>query len=109
MTEYIDKGKLYKAIVDREEEYRSPLLRERNYNTPTALQMKGLLNATTLIKHLVFDFPAADVVEVVRCQDCKYLGIKDFVYGYCENPCGLHGIVRPESYCSRGERKRSEG
>lgn len=49
-----------------------------------------------------------DSVEVVRCKDCKYLGIK-FAYGYCENVSGLHGIVRPESYCSRGERKEVQG
>lgn len=66
MTEYIDKSKLYNAIASREEEYRSVLLRERNYNTPTALQMQGLLNATTLIKHMISDYPAADVRPIVR-------------------------------------------
>ena len=61
----------------------------------------GIEVARTAIRKL----PAVDAVEVVRCKDCRFLGIKDFVYGYCENPCGLHGIVRPESYCSRGERE----
>lgn len=64
MSDYIDKSNLYKSIVDREEEYRSALLKERNYNTATALQLQGLLNATTLIKHLVFDYPTVDAEPV---------------------------------------------
>mgnify|MGYP007022364939 CR=1 FL=1 len=38
------------------------------------------------------DIPSSDVVEVVRCKDCKY-------FTYCENDCCL-----PENFCSQGER-----
>lgn len=69
MRDYIDKADLYKSIADREEEYRSALLKEENYNTATALQLQGLLNATTLIKHLVFDYPTVDAAPVC-CKDC---------------------------------------
>ena len=48
-----------------------------------------------------------DAVEVVRCKDCQWLGIKDFVYGYCRRN-GLDGIVKPDDYCSRGQRKEGE-
>ena len=65
MSDYIDKSSLYKSIADREEEYCSALLKEKNYNSATALQLQGLLNATTLIKHLVFDFPTVDAKPVV--------------------------------------------
>lgn len=51
---------------------------------------------------------AADVVEVVRCKDCRFLGIKDFVYGHCEFGGGMGGIVMPDSYCSKGQRKEGE-
>ena len=114
MREYIDKGNLYDAIVRREEEYRSPLLRERNYNTPNALQMQGLLNATTLIKHMVFDSPAADVVEVVRCKDCKHcMAFKDKsdgFYGHCRIwltrvISNYAALVDADGYCSYGKRK----
>lgn len=44
-----------------------------------------------------------DMVEVVRCKDCKYLMFSDF-YGECGR--GYMGIVRPCDYCSRGERKK---
>lgn len=43
-----------------------------------------------------------DVVPVVRCKDCKYLMFSDF---YSECGKGYMGIVRPDDFCSRGERK----
>ena len=42
-----------------------------------------------------------DAVEVVRCKDCKYLMFSD-MYGECEK---LLRIVRPDDFCSYGERK----
>lgn len=48
----------------------------------------------------------AGVEPVVYCKDCKYLGIKDFVYGYCEkNMCGMIG---PRDYCSQGKIKKGK-
>lgn len=43
-----------------------------------------------------------DTVEVVRCRDCKYLMFSDF-YGECGK--GHMGVVGPDDFCSRGERK----
>jgi len=43
--------------------------------------------------------------EVVNCKDCKFVGVKDFAYGYCQYDRGLTGIVKPDDYCSRGEKK----
>ena len=51
--------------------------------------------------------PAADVVEVVRCRDCKHLMFSDF-YMECSRGYSL-GIVSPYDYCSRGERRKGEG
>lgn len=54
--------------------------------------------ATTLID--------AGVEPVVHCYDCEYLGIKDFVYGYCKkNMCGMVG---PRDYCSQGKIKKGK-
>lgn len=50
----------------------------------------------------VMTMPSADVVEVVRCKDCKHLEITG-CYGECDR--GYLGIVRPECYCCYGERK----
>ena len=47
--------------------------------------------------------PTADVVEAVRCKDCKF-----FCRGkmcYCEE---FGGIVAEEDFCSRGERKTNK-
>ena len=50
-------------------------------------------------------FPTADVTEVVRCKDCKYLMFSD-MYGECSQ--GHMGIVWPGDFCSYGERKDKE-
>lgn len=52
------------------------------------------------------DLPTYDVVEVVRCEDCKhFLFSNEFsdMYGECSQ--AHMGIVRPDDYCSYGERK----
>ena len=46
--------------------------------------------------------PRVDAVEVVRCLDCKHFMFSDF-YGECGK--GYMGVVRPDDFCSRGERK----
>ena len=52
----------------------------------------------------------ADVVEVVRCKDCKYLYCLDAIDRrfYCRHfPKGLSGIniIEDNPYCSYGERR----
>ena len=49
--------------------------------------------------------PAADVVEVVRCKDCKHYALSG------DNTFGIHickkrgGVVGENDYCSRAERE----
>lgn len=51
--------------------------------------------------------PAADVVEVVRCRDCKYISVPtergNFLCGH-----KMLGLVRPDDFCSFGERMEGE-
>ena len=51
----------------------------------------------------VRQLPAADVVPVVRCRDCKHLGTFRGKL-YCRHNCG---VVKPkeDDFCSYGERK----
>ena len=49
--------------------------------------------------------PTVDAVEVVRCEDCKYLMFSD-CYGECSK--GYIGIVRPDDFCSYGERMEGD-
>ena len=66
-------------------------------------QKKGVLMAISKLK----EAPAADVVEVVRCKDCKYreeLPNKNIW-------CAKHIVfmaMKPDDYCSKGERKDGE-
>lgn len=46
-----------------------------------------------------------ELVEVVHCAECKHLMFSDF-QGECSR--GYLGIVMPNSYCIRGERKDGE-
>ena len=41
-------------------------------------------------------------VEVVRCKDCKHLMFSDF-YGECGQ--AHMGVVKPDDFCSYGDRK----
>ena len=50
------------------------------------------------LKSHIDAIPAADVVEVVRCKDCKYFS--EFQH------CGVLGLCEPNEYCSRGERRK---
>ena len=49
--------------------------------------------------------PTINDVEVVRCSDCKHLMFSD-CYGECGN--GYMGVVRPDDFCSYGERREDE-
>lgn len=46
----------------------------------------------------------ADVVEVVRCKDCKYCRTLKDGGSQCERIDGLL-MTKPNDYCSYGERK----
>lgn len=67
----------------------------------------GPLNAPLMVvrKKTIDAIPSADVVEVVRCKDCKHRTFSD-AYGECMK--GLI-VVRPDDFCSRGERREDDG
>lgn len=53
------------------------------------------------------DLPAADVVEVVRCKDCKLMSHDEHVY-WCIND--YQASLDPEKdYCSRAVRRTDNG
>ena len=62
-------------------------------------------------RKIIVEAPAADVVAVVRCLECKHSIMHKFPYNYekvlaCNDP---HGVtiraVKPMHFCSYGERK----
>ena len=62
-----------------------------------------LLNVNKLICKNIREIPAADVVEVVRCKECKaWSRYGDTVMGYCDLSCiNWHD----KDFCSYGEMK----
>jgi hypothetical protein len=65
---------------------------------------KGMLTAIRSCIELVDIVPAADVVPVVRCRDCKWWDNNSDLPG-CVNE--FNGLVcsRPDDFCSYGERR----
>ena len=88
MAEYIDKEKLLQKL-SRMIDYCE------NDN-----KVNGLTSLFQVID-AIMDCPTADVVEVVRCKDCKYFS--EFHH------CGILGFCEPNEYCSRGERRKEDG
>lgn len=97
MKEYIDREALIKHLEEEAEECSDdPYLEPVSYGARL-----GIHGAVSFAKTL----PAADVVEVVRCKDCKHLMFSD-CYGECSK--AYLGIVSPWDFCSYGERKEQE-
>ena len=54
-------------------------------------------------------FPAADVVEVVRCRECRCYTPVDDNIGECVFLNGKHLYVVPDGYCHLAELKEGAG
>ena len=106
---YIERETLLKRIVSLEQ-----LARKRVYDTPTnspcyeryVAQMQDRQQMLSIIKAC----PTADVVEVVRCKDCKHYSLAmlkccfplDDKHSFDEY---VPPIWQPNDYCSHGERR----
>ena len=96
--EYLDKAELYETISELEDLARQRVL-DTPSNSPAYPRYLAQLQDRTNLKHKIYDMPTADVVEVVRCRDCKHYAGKWFC-----NICGIPSR-RPNDFCSYGERK----
>ena len=71
---------------------------------------KGYDSAIDAVMGIIDGLHAADVVEVVRCKDCKYLHCHSAIdrLFFCQNIHGIRGALNPieeNPFCSYGERK----
>ena len=95
MKEYIERA----AIIPALEDYYEPI----NPDFPMTL---GLGQISEVLQNI----PAADVAEVVRCQDCEYRIYKDMgddigMIGGCQ----VWGVALPgDFYCAHGARMDKE-
>ena len=85
MAEYIDRVAAVKSV----------LRMRRPENSVAQNRMLSIIQIDML------KLPAADVVPVVRCKDCKYnVGTKK-----CLNPDSFFAVPKDDDFCSYGERK----
>lgn len=96
MAEYIEREKAFKLIKEQKEKETGAYSKGRN---------KGLIIAGSIINNKEV-LPTADVVEVVRCVECKNWKINpNNLYGgycrYCEGASIDH-------FCSYGARRQSK-
>lgn len=99
MKEYIDREALIRSIITDRWQH--------------GLNDQYVAEGIAYALHKITKAPAADVVEVVRCKDCKHnvanwnhsdpLDITD----YTDITCDYHMTdgMRPNDFCSCGERK----
>ena len=63
-------------------------------------EIEALLKANDAL----WELPAVDAVEVVRCKDCKHW--EDGWLGYCTK---CHTAMHYDGFCSYGERREDDG
>ena len=64
----------------------------------------GSVSHAVIASRLLDEIPAADVVPVVRCRDCKHCDPENH---HCDHHMGTAAPLRrnPDDFCSYGERK----
>lgn len=105
MSDYIKRSNLAAIISDL---LVSPWAARRMSNVAL-----GIREALCLVQDIINDevqndalkLPAADVVEIVRCADCKYCLKEDDYSFWCNGFCSPARLVRPDDFCSHGKRK----
>lgn len=85
MAEYIDRAAAVKSV----------LRMRRPENSVAQNRMLSIIQMDML------KLPAADVVPVVRCKDCKY----NVRTKKCFNPDSFFAVPKDDDFCSYGERK----
>ena len=95
MAEYIDREKLIRYTEKQE------VIIKDGTSIADAMRIQG-----NVFRRCVETAPAAEVVEVVRCKDCKHYYTDDGCDGWyaCDIAGGLY---EPDAldFCSYGERK----
>ena len=98
MVRYIDADKLYAEMEDLYEHH----IEMRNFSADGAV-------ADCL--DILAKQPTADVVEVVRCKDCKHYDgqkCKEIYYVMDGYYGGSFEVKKPTDFCSNGERRTDD-
>lgn len=86
-----------------------------SWTTPEFFNEKSLgqqayqLGWNNAIEAIMENEPTADVVEVVRCKDCKHAEIQDYAPPSCRYCCKYSALYHAKNfYCSMGERREDD-
>lgn len=97
MSRYIDADKLHDEIYELTKFKRDPV---------TGDAVMRLSMKISEVLRQIDEQPSADVVEVVRCKDCRYRQpVDNCMYGECIFAASM---VADDDYCSNGERKEQD-
>lgn len=103
MAEYIDREALLKAYLD----LALAKSKAAKVRKGAAFFQGDLFPMVELTEkewvRLINAAPTADVVEVVRCKDCKHW--EDGWLGYCTK---CHTAMNYDNFCSYGERRDND-
>lgn len=83
---------------------------ERGAATQAAINEVWLGQTSTgRIAKAINNIPAADVIEVVRCEECNFFNMYALNgNGFCVRQDGLHNPY-PKDFCSHAERRVTNG
>ena len=104
--EYIERGAVLRLFDER---YITAIVQQKHDDVPEdhRKHWKGVQSGTNWCRNTVLDAPAADVVEVVRCKDCKYYkhfkGLGNWCHRRIRSDIEYH--TKTTDFCSFGERK----
>lgn len=101
MAEYIEKQKAVDLLIELEKEFQQ----FKPFNGFEHAMYRKLSEAKIAIEKL----PAADVVPVLRCKDCKHydMGVCLKIYSDGNVHPAAWQSRNPDDYCSYGERKEN--
>ena len=108
MAEYIDRQALLKKLCDGD----SSRMEDYYYNAIAEFPAADVVSKETheAVQKALIAFAETDVVQVVRCKDCRYWDECRIGKGLCEHP--VNGITRDYTigmdFCSYGERKDND-
>ena len=96
MDEYKDITELKKQIADF----------KKAVHSPNGDYLTGYVCALSATEGIIAGLPDADVLEVVRCKDCKKYRTDSCAMSYTDrNEEMPHCWSRTNDFCSYGERK----
>ena len=95
MPKYVNADKIIEHLNDELEGCEDPDV----YSQPVAY---GTYLGLQYARSIVETAETANVVQIVRCQDCKY-----FISGVCRHDLAMN-LSRDDDFCSCGERRKED-